>query len=357
MRYIPCNCLRPGQRIARDLKLFDNRVFVRNGFVLNKNIIDKIQAIGFQGAYIDDDLSKDLEIASIVSDELQYKAKKEIKSLYGKAEIRKEAHISQELSTIGSVIGDIVEQLLKNRQAIINVVDLRSFDDYTYSHCLNVAILSVVMGTVLKLDRKTLKELAMGALLHDIGKVFIDKSIINKPSKLTEEEFDIVKKHCRAGYDYISQGCSIPKASLEAVLSHHEKYNGKGYPDKLSGDAIHIFGRIICVADVYDALTSDRPYRRAMLPSDALEYIISEYNEMFDPTVVTAFVKKVAPYPVGTYVRLSNDIDAIVIENFESCGLRPKVRIISEGKLTTEIINLATDASALSLTIKNVVNN
>jgi hypothetical protein len=93
-----------------------------------------------------------------------------------------------------------------------------------------------------------------------------------------------------------------------------------------------------------------------MLPSDALEYIISEYNEMFDPTVVDAFVKKVAPYPVGTCVKLSNDMDAIVIENFESCGLRPKVRIISEGMQTKETINLATDASALNLTIKQVVD-
>ena len=157
--------------------------------------------------------------------------------------------------------------------------------------------------------------------------------------------------------DYISPCKSIPKASLKAVLSHHERYNGKGYPDQLSGEDIPLFGRIVCVADVYDALTSDRPYRKAMLPSDALEYIISEYNEMFDPTVVDAFVKKVAPYPVGTCVKLSNDMDAIVIENFESCGLRPKVRIISEGMQTKETINLATDASALNLIIKAISKN
>lgn len=287
MRYIPCNCLRPGQKIARDLTLFDHRVFVRRGNVLTTNHINRIQTIGFQGAYIDDDISKDLEIASIVSDEIQYKAKKEIKSLYSDVELRKESPVSHELSTIEGVIADIVDQLLKNRSAMVNIVDLRSYDDYTYSHCLNVAILSVVIGTVLKLDRKTLKALAMGALLHDIGKVFIDKNIISKPGKLTDEEFDTVKKHCRSGFDYISPCSSIPKASLKAVLSHHEKYNGKGYPDQLSGDDIHIFGRIICVADVYDALTSDRPYRRAMLPSDALEYIISEYNQMFDPAMGT----------------------------------------------------------------------
>ena len=356
MRYVPSYCLRPGQRIANDITLFDNRVFVRRGKVLSTNLINRIQAIGFQGAYIDDDISMDLDVVSIVSEELQYKAKKEIKSLYGYAEMRNETPISHEFTTIGSVIEDIVEQLLKNRHAMVNIVDLRSFDDYTYSHCLNVAILSVVVGTALRLSRKALELLAMGALLHDIGKVFIDKNIINKPGKLTDEEFDAVKKHCRSGLDYISPCKSIPKASLKAVLSHHERYNGKGYPDQLSGEDIPLFGRIVCVADVYDALTSDRPYRKAMLPSDALEYIISEYNEMFDPTVVDAFVKKVAPYPVGTCVKLSNDMDAIVIENFESCGLRPKVRIISEGMQTKETINLATDASALNLTIKNVVN-
>jgi HD-GYP domain-containing protein (c-di-GMP phosphodiesterase class II) len=240
---------------------------------------------------------------------------------------------------------------------MVNIIDIRTFDNYTFSHSLNVAVLSVVIGTALKLDRRQLRDIAMGALIHDIGKVFIDKKILNKPGKLTSGELNEIRKHCQEGYDYIKSNCLIPEDAMKAILTHHEQFDGNGYPSSLKRDEIHYFGRIISVADVYDALTSDRPYRSALLPSDAVEYIMSGYGSMFDPKVVTAFIRKVAPFPIGTCVRLSNGITGIVVENYESYGLRPKIRVIEAEKPTDEIIDLAHDNTTLNLTVQQVLSN
>ena len=357
MRYVPSNCLRPGQKLATDLKFNDNRIFLRNEVILTDKLIGRIRSIGFQGLYIDDDISKDLTVANIVSDELMHKAKTEIKSLFLVAEKpwqNKKAVVH--LRTIRSVINEMVDEIQRNRKTMINIVDLRTFDDYTFSHSLNVAVLSVVVGTVMKLDRQALQDLAMGSLIHDIGKIFIDKNIINKNGKLTPEEYDEVKQHSQKGYDYLLKTYNgLSDNAMKAVLEHHEQYSGEGYPNGLAGENIHLFGRIICVADVYDALTSDRPYRRAMLPSDAVEYIMGGFNRMFDPTVVNAFIKKVAPYPVGTVVRLSNGLEGVVVENFEGAGMRPRVQILEDGKQTKDYIDLKNDKDTLNLIVKEVI--
>lgn len=209
---------------------------------------------------------------------------------------------------------------------------------------------------MLGLSRKALNDLAMGALVHDIGKVFIDKKIINKAAKLTPEEFEEIKKHSTLGFNYICSNSKIPEEARSSVLMHHEQYNGNGYPAGISGEEISLFGRIVCVADVYDALTSDRPYRPAMLPSDAVEYIMSGYNTHFEPKIVDAFTKKVAAYPVGTCVKLSSGDVGIVVKNFESSCLRPKIRLLHENKPTNDFIDLTHDRTSYNITIKGIVN-
>ena len=238
---------------------------------------------------------------------------------------------------------------------MVNIIDLRTYDDYTYSHSLNVAVLSILMGNVLGMSQEMLFSLAMGALLHDTGKMFIDKKILNKPGKLTYEEFEEIKKHSELGFEYLCKNIDIPEESKVSVLHHHEQYNGGGYPNNLANTNIHIFGRIICVADVYDALTSDRPYRQALLPSDAIEYIMTEYNKKFDPVVIEALTKKVAPYPVGTCIKLSTGDIGIVVKNYKSTSLRPLVRLIANNKITNSYIDLS-HMSSLNITIKEIIN-
>jgi len=356
MRYIPSNCLRTGQKLASDLIMDKNRIMLRHGVPLTQPMILKIRQMGFQGVYIDDDLSKDIQVASAISDELKSKARKEIRSFFVSLEQNVRTKTTASIETLGKVITKIVDELMFNRHVMINMVDIRSYDDYTYSHSINVSILATMLGSVLGMDKMTLNDLAMGALIHDIGKVFIDKNIINKAAKLTCEEFEEVKKHSQKGFDYVCSNSNVPENAKAAILSHHEQYNGNGYPYGVSGEKIHLFGRIVCVADVYDALISDRPYRRAMLPSDAVEYIMAGYSTMFEPKIVDAFTRKVAPYPVGTCVKLSSGDTGIVVKNFETACMRPKVRIIRDNQPTSDFIDLAHDRGALNITIREIVN-
>jgi HD-GYP domain-containing protein (c-di-GMP phosphodiesterase class II) len=355
MRYIPSNCLRPGQILASDLVMEGRKVMLRKGVQLNSLLISRIEQLGFQGVYIIDDLSRDLEVANVISDTLKYKAKADVQSLYISIQNKTESRAHNQLDLISRVISDIVDEILYNRKLMVNVVDLRTFDDYTFSHSVNVAVLSVVMGTVLGLNRTRLNELAMGALIHDIGKVFIDRRIINKAGRLTPEEFTEMKKHSEKGYNYLRAHSQVSEQSLKAVLLHHEQYNGNGYPFGFSGEQIDFFGRIVCVADVYDALTSDRPYRRAMLPSDAMEYVMGGYGTMFDPKVVKAFTRKVAPYPIGTCVKLSNGLIGIVVQNYELSCLRPRLRLIVDNKPTEDYLDLTTDNNTLNVTIREII--
>lgn len=356
MRYIPTNYLKPGHKLASDLVLSKNRIMLRKGISLTNSIIKKIDILGFQGLYIDDDLSKGLYISNVISEDLKCETKNELRSFFFNAGVNNKPKIKRQIKSIKKLIKNIVDEVLYDPQVMINIVDLRTYDDYTYSHSLNVAVLSVVIGTVLEMDREILYDLAMGALIHDIGKIFVSKKILNKPDKLTPGEFLEIKKHSEFGFDYLSDNFDIPEISKNIALLHHEQFNGNGYPNGISGDNIHLFGRIVCVADVYDALTSDRPYRRAILPSDAIEYIMSGYNTMFDPLIVNAFTKKIAPYPIGTCIKLSTGDIGIVVKNYESTSLRPMVRLIHNNKLTNDYVNLTNDRCCLNITIKEIIN-
>ncbi len=356
MRYIQTKHLKPGQTLASDLVLSRNRVMLRRGKSLTDKLINKVEILGYQGVYIDDALSRGLKIRDVISPDLKHSSKNELESLFFDVENNISSRINNKMKSVKTQIRKIVDEILLNNNVMINIIDLKTYDDYTYSHSLNVAILSTVIGAVLGLKKETLYELAMGAVLHDMGKMFVDKKILNKPDRLNADEFEEIKKHSKLGFNFLSQNSSITHNSKITILQHHEAYDGSGYPNGLAGDEIHLFGRIVCVADVYDALISDRPYRNAMLPSDALEYIMAGYNTKFDPKIVDAMIKKVAPYPIGTCVKLSTGDIAIVVKNKQSSSLRPVVKIIDNSNVKDSLIDLANDRYALKIIIEDIVN-
>ena len=356
MRYIATENLQPGHKLADDLKYANGTVLLRKGKALTPSLIRKIGILGYQGLYVDDELSAGIEINDIISADLRMRTRTQLELLFHNVEYNITSGVKKNVKSVKSLAEEIVDEILNNRETMINIIDLRNYDDYTYSHSLNVTVLSVVMGTALGLARSTIYDLAVGALVHDTGKMFIPKEILHKPSRLTDEEFEEIKKHSELGYRYLCANFDIPEDSKIGTLQHHEKFSGGGYPMGIAGEDIHEFGRIISVADVYDALTSDRPYRGAMLPSDAIEYIMAGYGTMFDPTIVKAITQKVAPYPIGTCVRLSTGQEAIVVKNYEATSLRPLVRVIKDGKPSSECINLTSDRSSLSITIKEIIH-
>jgi HD-GYP domain-containing protein (c-di-GMP phosphodiesterase class II) len=256
-------------------------------------------------------------------------------------------------------VDSIIAELLANKNMMVNMIDLKCFDNYTYMHSVNVAVLSVVMGIAIGFEREMLSLLGLSAILHDIGKVFISKRIIDKPGILTEKEFEEMRKHPQLGYDHAKMRFGLSQAVCSGIIDHHEKYDGSGYPAGKKGSEISRFGMIIVLADIYDALTSERPYRKAQSPSEAIEYVMGGVESLFDPRVSTVFIRKIAPYPVGTTVLLSNGETAIVLENFEEVCLRPRVRVIKKGDedVTPYELNLATDYSLLNIVITSAVSD
>ncbi len=351
MRFIPTNCLQEGMQLAKPLYKGDHDLMLAAGIKLTPCYISSIVRLRYQGVYIDDNLSKDIEVVNIISDELRRETMAAISKIFVTAE--QGGRVKHKLD-INKQVGNIIDELLNNRNMMVNMMDLRSFDSYTYSHSINVAVLSIIIGITMNYKKDDLVKLGIGALLHDIGKVFISKEILNKAGPLTAAEYNTIKLHPQMGYDYVVEKYLVPILSRVTIADHHEKYDGTGYPRGKKKSEISFFGRIAAVADVYDALTSERPYRKALNPSDAMEYIMAGSGTQFDPDVIQIFTRKVAPFPVGTTVVLSNGWTGIVLENYESLCLRPRIRIFRQGSQDVEPfeISLKDDFQYLNVTIK-----
>ena len=354
MRFIPISCLRTGMCIGKTIYNGSELPFLVEGTKLTDVYIDYLRTSQFTGLYVYDEISNDIEIVNVISDELRNEAIKSVKKLFVVDKKSSGASLLAKAADIRTKIDSIIDELLENKDVMVNMIDLKSFDTYTYAHSVNVAVLSLVIGIAMGLERKRLCELGLGAIMHDVGKVFVAKEIVNKPGKLTEAEFNEMKNHSLKGYKYARDQYKIPITSYMGILDHHEKWNGSGYPNGSTRDSISLFGRIISVADIYDALTTERSYRPAMSPSEAMEYIIGNSGTMFDPNIVDVFRKKVAPYPIGTVVMLSNGCTALVIENYEELCLRPKVRLIYDqnGNPTSPVeLDLRNDYELLSTVV------
>lgn len=188
---------------------------------------------------------------------------------------------------------DILDAIRNNRTVLSCLSTLKAYDKYTFSHSVNVFFLSVMIGSALSFDNIQLHELGMSALLHDIGKTLIPKKILNKKEKLTDLEFAILRTHSTKGYFYVKEKIDLQNMSFLGILHHHEKYNGTGYPVGIKQKDIDIFGRIISIADVYDAITSDRPYRKAQTYTEAIQFIQNNSDIHFDSELVAVFTRHI----------------------------------------------------------------
>lgn len=313
MRYISIEQAEPGMMLARSIYDEADRVLIGAYNELTEDFIKKLAIRGYPGVYIEDELSKDIIIQETISAELRNNAVKNLK----------ECNIDATVDIAKS----IVEQIMNSKIISLDLIDLRTFDDYTYRHSVNVSVLATVIGMGMGLNTQGLVELCAAAILHDLGKIFIDKEILNKPGKLTPEEYATIKTHARLSYDLIKDKWNVSAKTKTGVLFHHENEDGSGYPLGLERDNIHIFAKIIHVADVYDALITKRPYKKAFSLAEAIEYLMGGCDILFDRNVVSTFLNYVPVYPKGVSVLLSDGREAIVVENHKHNTLRPKIRL------------------------------
>lgn len=359
MRFVPAFCIRDGMTLGKTLYGPNGEVLLREGTYIKEAYIEKILQLGYSGAYIDDDLSQDIEVHEIISAELKNKTVNTVKNTFIQIERHGIESAAKSLQDISELVERIFEDILSHKDFVVNMHDLKIFDDYTFFHSTNVTVLSVILGMAAGLDKKALLDLGMAALLHDLGKVFIPKEILNKVGPLSDDEFATMKEHPIKGYEHVKRVLSMSTRTYVGILQHHEKFDGGGYPDGKAGEEIALFGRIIAIADVYDALVSDRPYRKALLPSEAMEYLMGGGGGQFDYNLIKIFAQKIAPYPVGSYVYLSDGKEGLVVENYMECCLRPKIKVVKEAANMIDepfYIDLQNDTSTLAITICGIGN-
>ncbi|GHD78590.1 HD-GYP domain-containing protein [Vogesella fluminis] len=250
-----------------------------------------------------------------------------------------------ELEQVEPMIESITESVLSNSGALLTLLRIKNKDDYTFLHSVSVGTLMIAFCHSVGMDTDTIHLAGLGGILHDTGKALVPDEILNKPGRLTEAEFDIIKRHPRDGFDILSRTEGIGEIPLDITLHHHERVDGSGYPHRLNGDTISTLAKMAAIVDVYDAITADRCYHKGMAPTDALRKIFEWSKYHFDPKLVQAFMRCVGIYPVGTLVLLESGKLGVVIEQHHSNLLTPKIKVMYSSRSNTylqpEIIDLS----------------
>ncbi|MBK8320592.1 MAG: HD-GYP domain-containing protein [Betaproteobacteria bacterium] len=249
-----------------------------------------------------------------------------------------------EAEAAAPLVEEISNSVLRNPGALISLARLKTANDYTFMHSVAVCALMIALARKLGLDEQQTRDAGMAGLLHDLGKAMIPMEILNKPGKLTDEEFDLVKTHPEEGHKLLLGGIGISEMTRDVCLHHHEKIDGSGYPKRLNGETMSLFAKMGAVCDVYDAVTSNRPYKAGWDPAESIKRM-AEWKGHFDPVVFQAFVKSLGIYPIGSFIRLESGKLGVVIEQGEQSLLKPKVRVFfstkSQAYIKPETIDLA----------------
>lgn len=268
------------------------------------------------------------------------KGKEAVVSMFQEARMGK----AIEAEAAAPLVEEISNSVLRNPGALISLSRLKAADDYTFMHSVAVCALMIALARQLGLDEAQTREAGMAGLLHDLGKALIPAEILNKPGKLSEAEFAIVKSHPEEGYKLLLAASGVGETTRDVCRHHHEKIDGSGYPDGLNDEKLSLFAKMGAVCDVYDAITSNRPYKAGWCPGESIQRM-AEWKGHFDPGIFQAFVKSLGIYPIGTLVKLASGKLGVVIEQNEKSLLKPKVRVFfstrSLSYLRPEIIDLA----------------
>lgn len=342
--------LEPGVIIAKDIHNRNGVMLIPKGTVSSGELIKHLENTGVKDIYTDDceqekqeaitNFQKILLIDDVICENTKIQAQKQIK----KTMIRFNTMGKIQTGKINLIVEDIIEQLLSKRDIALSLSRLRSIDNYTYEHSLNVCVLSLILGIDLNVDKQRLTILGIGAIMHDVGKVVVSEDILKKPSKLTHAEFEEIKKHTEYGYEILLNS-DVSEEAAGIALNHHEKYDGSGYNRNLIGDGIPLFSRIVAVADVYDAMSNDRVYKKKMPPDLVYKEIARLTGKHFDAAVIEKFFQHLSIYPIGTGVVLNTNHKGVVMAQNKFLPESPVIRVFKKDKKDLKIIGVDIDLS------------
>ncbi|MCM1215358.1 MAG: HD-GYP domain-containing protein [Lachnospiraceae bacterium] len=360
-RYTSTRLLDEGMMIDQAIIDRTGRILIARKTVLDRFLIESLRKMGVPGVYIregEEDPDEDIEVAPetletiaklkvadrakvTLSDSVKQRVSQGIQFLYS------DTTSSSFATAANNITHSLMQAITENDAVAMNIDALKISDEYTFKHSVDVATMAMIIARKSGLPDKDVYQIGVSGLLHDVGKSQIPNEILNKAGKLTEEEFAVMKNHTLFGYNILKEKSEIPDAIIAGVLQHHEKINGKGYPLKLSGKQITPYARVLSVADIYDALVTERPYKKGFSPHDALEMIMAMTDEL-DVEFMRSFIDTVILYPVDSTVTLSNGERARVVMNTPHYPMRPKVVGLKSGK----VYDLANDLGCASIIIE-----
>ena len=275
------------------------------------------------------------------------KGKAAVVSMFQEARMGK----AVEAEAAAPLVEEISNSVMRNPGALISLARLKTADDYTFMHSVAVCALMIALSRQLGLTEQQTRDAGMAGLLHDLGKAMIPMEILNKPGKLTDEEFTLVKTHPEEGHKLLLAGSGVSEMTRDVCLHHHEKIDGSGYPRRLNGETMSLFAKMGAVCDVYDAITSNRPYKAGWDPAESIKRM-AEWTGHFDPGVFQAFVKSLGIYPIGSVVIFQSGKLGVVVEQGEQSLLKPRIKVFfstkSQAYLKPEIIDLARSAEKIA---------
>lgn len=332
MRLLPISVCKPGMRLGKRIYNEEGLVLLSEHVELTDMMLRRLAQHGIDFLYIDDPRTDDIVIPELLTEETRSAATKVIRShfrrLMEESNKKRTVHPGLFSKDIKQILSMMIDDLSKHKDAMIMLTTMQITDHYLFQHSMNVCIYSSLLGYASGYSRDELMTLGMGALLHDIGKTKVDLTALKKPGRLSQEEFEEIKRHAMLGYQILKEEPNIPLLSAHCALQHHERLDGSGYPRGLVGNDIHDYARWIGLVDAYDAMTTHRVYRQAMLPHQVMEILYSEAGTKFDQEKIELFRDKIAIYPLGVTVTLNTGEKGVVVDLNASCPHRPIVRVL-----------------------------
>jgi len=324
MHRLPINEKITGEVLAKSVFNEEGKLLLQAGTKISKNHLQVLHEANISEVYVEDD---NYCLISLPDSYYKYTYNHAKQILEKRIDCR---YLMPSASNpkVRDTIYRLMEEILCDKGIISILASMKWVDDYTFEHSIHVCMLSLIMGIGVGYNIRRLKDLGIGAILHDIGKLRIPENILKKPAKLTDEEFEEIKKHTIYGYGILKQNKNISMISAFIAIGHHERYDGSGYPMHLKHENIHECARIVAVADVFDALTTDRVYRKKMKLNEAIEYITDFSSNYFDRKIVNAFVSYLPLYQVGTGVILNTGERGLVANANKDMPTRPVVKIM-----------------------------
>jgi putative nucleotidyltransferase with HDIG domain len=368
--------LKPGLYISDFNCDWLNHPFLNNSlFIRNTQQIDRIREYGIREVYIDTNRGRDVDDAPTAAEAVKT-VRRQLSNTFNtrpefekpeplRNELKRAQRIKQEaysivqrfsddirlgkqlrLDGVEDVVDKMLDSVSRNKDALLSLINIRKKDQYTYMHSVSVGVLMIAFCKALGMSQDEIRKYGLGALMHDVGKMMIPLELINKPGKLTEEEYELMKRHVTYSYEILSENDQIPKEAIQIAYEHHERRDGVGYPRGLSDEAISRGGMMTAIVDVYDAITSVRSYSDGVEPIEALRKLFEWSKFHFDEDLVHKFIKTMGIYPVGSMVRLANNQLAVVVETGRETLLKPVVRVIYDIRRQIELSPRDVDLSA-----------